>query len=157
MAIYALTATSDLLDGLLARRLSADTYAGRVLDLVSDKTLTIVSLLYAAARGITMVPLSLIAAREILSIGLRLVTPQAQPLLSTSRVFGGAAAIALWGNTLLLVSQPNGDAFPVILTVYWVSAVAYSCNLALRLHVAWPRLKEEIERDRGRAGPPGEP
>jgi phosphatidylglycerophosphate synthase len=65
---------SDLLDGLLARRLHVESFVGRILDLVSDKSLTIVSLLYAAARGISMLPLAMIATREIIMIGLRLVT-----------------------------------------------------------------------------------
>src|SRR5262249_19872907 len=64
--LYGLAMCSDLLDGYVARRLDAETHLGKVLDLVSDKSLTIVSLLYAAARGINIVPLALIATRETL-------------------------------------------------------------------------------------------
>ena len=52
---------TDLIDGYLARRLEAETYLGKVVDLISDKSMTIVSLLYAAARGISIFPLALIA------------------------------------------------------------------------------------------------
>ncbi|MFL6334484.1 MAG: CDP-alcohol phosphatidyltransferase family protein, partial [Pyrinomonadaceae bacterium] len=41
-ALYALAMCSDLIDGYLARRLNAETYFGKVMDLVSDKSLTVV-------------------------------------------------------------------------------------------------------------------
>lgn len=68
VSLYGMAIGSDLIDGYLARRLNAETYFGKVLDLVSDKSLTIVSLLYAAARGIPIFPLALIAAREIVTL-----------------------------------------------------------------------------------------
>src|SRR3989442_9328400 len=49
--IYIFAMCTDLIDGYLARRFKAGTYFGKVVDLVSDKSMTVVSLLYAAARG----------------------------------------------------------------------------------------------------------
>ena len=50
-AIYILAMCSDLLDGFLARRLAAISYFGKVLDLVSDKSLTIVSFTLCRRSG----------------------------------------------------------------------------------------------------------
>ena len=72
-ALYLVAVARDLPDGSLARRFEAQTHFGKVADLVSDKSLTIVSLLYAAARGIDLLPLSLVATREVKMIGMRLV------------------------------------------------------------------------------------
>jgi phosphatidylglycerophosphate synthase len=64
-ALYAAAMVSDLIDGQIARRKRAESYIGRVLDLISDKSLTIVSLLFAAECGVSIVPLALIGVREI--------------------------------------------------------------------------------------------
>jgi phosphatidylglycerophosphate synthase len=45
ITLYVIAIVSDILDGYLARSLKVVTYLGRVLDLVSDKSLTIISLL----------------------------------------------------------------------------------------------------------------
>src|SRR2546425_8523176 len=103
LGLYLFAIVTDVIDGYLARKLKAATYFGKVLDLVGDKSLTIVSLLYAAARGISIAPLVLIATREVISIGMRMIIVEGTQLLPTSRILGGAMALALWGNTLFLV------------------------------------------------------
>src|SRR5207245_1353451 len=72
-SLYIFAMCSDLLDGYLARKFEAETYFGKVLDLVSDKSMTIVSLLYAAERGVALLPLALIGTREVIMIGARLI------------------------------------------------------------------------------------
>jgi len=132
--------SSDLIDGYLARRLCAQTYFGKVLDLVSDKSLTITSLLYAAARGIDLFPLALIATREVIMIGDRLITVEGKVLLPTSRVFGGIMALLLWGDTLFLVVVGK-DLFPAANATYWVCSAIFGVNLVARLYVGFQRLK----------------
>src|SRR5437588_4068286 len=69
--LYAFAVLSDAIDGYLARKLQAETFFGKIMDLVADKSLTAVSLLYAAARGIDILPLALVATRDIIMIGMR--------------------------------------------------------------------------------------
>lgn len=140
LTVYVVAMSSDLIDGYLARRLCAQTYFGKVLDLVSDKSLTITSLLYAAARGIDLFPLALIAIREIIMIGARLITVEGTFLLPTSRVFGGIMALLLWGDTLFLVVVGK-DLFPVANVTYWVCSAILGVNLVARLYVGFQRLK----------------
>ena len=144
--LYGLAMGSDLLDGFLARKLNAESYFGRVLDLVSDKSLTSVSLLYAAARGIHLFPLAMIATREIIMIGFRLVVVGGTQIFPTSRIVGGLMALLLWGNTLFLVlAAENGYLIQIADFVYWICSVIFVSNLVVRIYVSRHKLKASLE------------
>jgi phosphatidylglycerophosphate synthase len=144
-ALYGVAIGTDLIDGYLARRLDAETHFGKVLDLVSDKSLTIVSLLYAAARGINIFPLALVAAREIVMIGARLITVKGSQLLPTNKIFGGMMAGLLWGNTLfLLLGRDTRWTVGIAQRIYWACAVVFMLNLAARLYVSAQRIKVSL-------------
>ena len=148
VGVYLIASLSDVLDGFLARRLSASSVFGRTLDLISDKSLTVISLLYAAARGIALLPLALIAARELLSVGLRLITVDGKPLLPTSRLFSGAMAVLLWGNTAFLVvlgSDPKISS--TVNSIYWICAAIFAANLGSRLVVSRKRIIAALVAD----------
>ncbi len=53
------------------------------------------------------------------------------PLLATNRTFGGLMASLLWGVTLalILIQRPTRT----IEMVYWLAALIFAINLALRL------------------------
>ena len=145
--IYALAMCSDLVDGFLARRLMLESYAGKIIDLVSDKSLTIVSLLYAAERGVSLAPLALIATREVVVTGLRAIVVDGHQILPTNRVFGGLMALALWGNTLFLVLVPQrSEWLPTINGVYWACAVIFITNLITRIYASRHRLMAELAK-----------
>lgn len=147
-ALYAFAMCSDLIDGYLARRLNAETYFGKVVDLVSDKSLTVVSLLYAAARGIDLTPLALIATREIVVLGARLIVVDGSQLLPTNRLLGGVMALLLWGNTFFLVlSDKEGRIDRAINITYWVCALIFTINLAVRIYVSASRLRASVTKD----------
>jgi CDP-diacylglycerol---glycerol-3-phosphate 3-phosphatidyltransferase len=147
-SIYGVAAVSDLIDGQVARRLHADTLFGRVLDVVGDKSLTIVSLLYASARGVDIRPLAVIAVREVVMLGARLVVVDGRPLLPTSRVFGGALALALWGTTFVLIVDERNELGPVIVLAYWLWAVAMAGNLVVRVFVSRAKFTVSASEDR---------
>jgi phosphatidylglycerophosphate synthase len=140
--IYVFAVASDLLDGYASRKLKAETYLGNVMDLVADKALTIVSMIYAASRGIDILPIALIASRDIIMIGMRLVIIQGAQLLPTNRIFGGAMALALWGNTLMLVwAKADGELLSIANVIYWACAMIFAVNLLARLYASGPRIK----------------
>lgn len=150
--IYAVAALSDLLDGFVARRLSATSFAGGILDLVSDKSLTVVSLLYAAARGIPLLPLAIIGTRELISLGLRMVKVEGHPLWPTSRLFGGAMAITVWGITFAMILAGNDTPVASIAAeVFWGCAIVSLLDLIWRLFVIRRQimrvLREAAESD----------
>lgn len=138
--IYVFAMCTDLIDGYLARRFKADTYFGKVVDLVSDKSMTIVSLLYAAARGVTVFPLALIAIRDLIMIGARIITVEDRPLLPTSKVVGGLLALMLWGDTLFLVLVREPKLVRVASYIYWACAGIFTLNLLSRIFVSAHRI-----------------
>lgn len=147
-SIYGFAMCSDLVDGFLARRLKIGTYAGKVIDLVSDKSLTIVSLLYAAERGMDLLPLAVIATREIIMIGFRSIVVNEAQLLPTNRIFGGLMALMLWSNTLLLVFQSDRtDAVETVNRVYWGCALVFFANLLVRIISSRRRILASITKD----------
>lgn len=147
--IYLFAMASDLIDGYLARKLNAETYFGKVVDLVSDKSMTVVSLLYAAERGINLLPLALIAVREIIMIGARLIVVDGTQLLPTNRVLGGIMAVLLWGNTLFLVIAYGDERLIRIASfIYWACAILFIVNLIARIYVSAHRIKASLTKDR---------
>jgi phosphatidylglycerophosphate synthase len=145
-SVYAIAMMTDALDGFLARTLSSTTYLGKVVDLVSDKSLTIVSLLYASSRGMDIVPLSIIAVRDMIMIGARLIVVRGTQLLPTSRFVGGILAFAVWGNTLLLVvSRDARDEYQFVNLGYWLCALFAAANGAVRIHRSFSRIRASSE------------
>lgn len=146
-SIYGLAALSDILDGVLARRFATESYFGKVVDLVSDKSLTIVSLLFAAARGVVIVPLAIIGVREMVMMGMRLIVPERVPLLGTSRLFGGAMAFLLWGITAVLILKGYDPIwFRMVERAYLIAALAFLANLIWRIHANLDRIKALLDR-----------
>jgi phosphatidylglycerophosphate synthase len=144
-SVYIAAAISDLLDGYLARRLDAATTVGRVIDLISDKSLTVVSLLYAAARGIDLLPLAIIAAREVIVLGMRIITVNGKQVLPTSRLFGGLMALCLWGNTFVLtILGSKEESFAFINLIYWLCAAIFVLNLIARFAVNRHQIKRAL-------------
>ncbi|MDQ1639468.1 MAG: CDP-alcohol phosphatidyltransferase [Pyrinomonadaceae bacterium] len=144
--LYFLAMASDVLDGYAARKLSAETYFGKVLDLVGDKSLTIISLLYAAQRGISLLPLAMIGTREIVMIGARMIIVEGTQLLPTNRVLGGLMWLLLWGNTLFLVLVPNGSKFIASANlIYWVCALVFFANFLARVRASAYRIRLSLD------------
>lgn len=140
--IYVFAIVTDVIDGYLSRRLKAESYLGKVIDLVADKSLTIVSLIYAASRGIDVLPVALIASRDIIMIGMRLVTVDGTQLLPTNRTLGGIMALFLWGNTLFLIcAKTDGYLLQIANAIYWTCAMIFVANLLARLYTSGPRIK----------------
>lgn len=142
IGLYASAVISDMVDGYLSRRLNAKTYFGKILDLVADKCLTVVSLMYAATLGLDVFPLALIAIRDIVMIGMRLVVVEKESLFPTNRIFGGLMAALLWGNTLVLLCTREGSR--TINMVYWGCAAIFAINLVARVYVSAPRIKSAL-------------
>lgn len=148
VALYVFAIGTDLLDGYLARRLNAVTYFGKVLDLISDKALTIISLLYAAACGIDMLPLAFIGSREIIAIGARMIVVEGTQLLPSNRLLGGLMALMLWGNTILLiVVSRESYLISTVNIIYWACGVVFVLTLFVRVYLNAHRIRASLECD----------
>jgi phosphatidylglycerophosphate synthase len=140
-SLYVFAMASDLLDGYLARKLHVTSYFGRVMDLVADKSLAVVSLLYAAERGMDLLPIALIATRDIVMIGMRLVIVDGRQLLPTNRTFGGLIALLLGANTILLLNSDAGNVLRISNYMCWVLAMVVTINLLARVYTSADRIK----------------
>jgi len=138
--LYLSAMLSDLMDGYFARALQVASNFGRVLDLVADKSLTLVSLFYAVERGIEPLPLAIIATRDMLMIGMRLITLDGTQLLPTNRTFGGLMAFLVGTNTILLLHSEGGILAYVTIS-YWVIALTFAANLGYRFYTSWGRIR----------------
>jgi CDP-diacylglycerol--glycerol-3-phosphate 3-phosphatidyltransferase len=148
VGLYIFAMSSDLVDGYLARRLKSETYFGKVLDLISDKSLTIVSLLYAAARGINILPLALIATREIIMLGARMIVVEGTQLFPTNRLLGGLMWFLLWGNTLFLVLvRTESKLIRIVNIIYWGCSIIFILNFISRVYVSADRIKASLRSD----------
>jgi len=144
-SLYLMAMVSDVLDGYAARKLNAETNLGKVLDLVGDKSLTIVSLLYAAKRGINLFPLAMIGTREIIMMGARMIIVEGTQLFPTNRVLGGLMWLLLWGNTLLLILAPNETLVDLANAIYWICAIIFLINFLARLHASANRIRLSLD------------
>lgn len=148
VGLYGFAIGSDLLDGFLARRLRAVTYFGKILDLISDKSITIVSLLYAGASGIDLLPLALIGSREIISLGARSMVFEGKPLLPSNRLLGGLMALFLWGNTMLLIfARPKTRLASAVNTTYWFCGMLFVLALFVRVYSNAHRIKAFVAHE----------
>lgn len=146
-SIYCLAMVSDLIDGLMARKFQLESELGRTLDLISDKSLTVVTCLYAGVRGIDLLPLALIACREIIMIGMRTIQLGGKPLLSTNRLFGGFMAFIIWTTTLLMVVEYNTDRYFLTYNyVFWACGITYFVHAVARLYLNRGRIAALMTR-----------
>jgi phosphatidylglycerophosphate synthase len=133
-SILGLALLTDLLDGWLARALHVETEFGRILDLVADKTLIAACLLFAASRGIALVPLALLVCRDLSTLGLRAMTTKKHSFPS-SRTFGALVMliIVLLASSILLFPSDRGLG-PATNLAYWLVATVTTAELIHRYY-----------------------
>lgn len=145
LAIYALAAITDYLDGYLARAWSQQSAIGRMLDPIADKVLVAATLLMLAASGDirswSLWAAIIILAREILVSGLR-------EFLAGLRVSVPVSTVAKWKTAMQLVALgflivgPAGDAVlpyssQIGVVLLWVAAL-------LTLYTGWDYMRAGI-------------
>jgi CDP-diacylglycerol--glycerol-3-phosphate 3-phosphatidyltransferase len=110
--LFALAASTDALDGWLARRSGALTQHGAFLDPLADKVLVLATLVAMATVGIIDgILVALVAARELLVLGLRLRAQRAGRRLPASGL-AKIKTVCEMAGTLLLATQ--GTSFAIL-------------------------------------------
>jgi cardiolipin synthase len=145
LAIFALAAITDYLDGYVARAYAQQSSLGRMLDPIADKLLVAACLLMLVAdetiKGPDIWAAIVILCREILVSGLR-------EFLAELKVGVPVSRVAKWKTTLQLVSLafliagPAGEeilpgTILVGIVLLWVSAL-------LTIYTGWDYLKTGI-------------
>jgi len=146
LAVFAIAAITDYLDGYVARTFAQQSALGRMLDPIADKLLVAATLLMLVAdgtiKGWALWAAIVILCREILVSGLR-------EFLAELKVGVPVSSVAKWKTTLqlvavgFLIAGPAGDQIlpgttGIGLVLLWVAAL-------LTLYTGWDYLKAGIE------------
>lgn len=134
LALFALAAISDAVDGYIARLREHETNVGKFADPIADKILIIsVLLAFVQLQEISAVPVIIIVAREFLVTGLRTVI-SAQGVVLGASLWGKLKTISQIGLVFVLLSQSafRWDAdgvksvlIPLVVAVTVISGIEY--------------------------------
>lgn len=129
-AIFCLAGVSDALDGLAARKLSARSEFGRMLDPIADKILVAVALMMLVESrvliGFEMIPGLVILAREILVSGLREFLASVAVSVPVTRVAKAKTVLQMISIGAMLLG-PDADrivpgALDLAYVLLWIAA-----------------------------------
>ena len=110
-ALFVLTASSDFIDGYLARRLNATSTLGAFLDPIADKILVAACLIplvmHSGGALVLLVPTCLILCRDLLITGLRLQPSISLPVVTLAKYKTALELIAIGVLLWLLMRTPE--------------------------------------------------
>jgi CDP-diacylglycerol---glycerol-3-phosphate 3-phosphatidyltransferase len=120
-ALFLLAAVTDAMDGMIARKLNAESSFGRMLDPIADKLIVSAALLMLAAdgtlRGIHLVPALVILCREILVSGLREFLAGADVSLPVTRIAKLKTTVQMAAIATLIGSSASENMLPGVTQV----------------------------------------
>ncbi|GHU69572.1 CDP-diacylglycerol--glycerol-3-phosphate 3-phosphatidyltransferase [Clostridia bacterium] len=126
--VLCVAALTDLLDGIVARRLDEQSTAGKFLDPIADKLLVIPALIWFTAIGrLTPWPVILIAAREFIVDALRLLAMSNGVVLAAA--FSGKVKTVSQLILLGFLTVPEGWHYSVPILAWICAALAIGSAL----------------------------
>jgi|DewCreStandDraft_4_1066084.scaffolds.fasta_scaffold00029_62 cardiolipin synthase len=156
-AVYTIAASTDYLDGWLARSLDQHSRLGRWLDPVADKLLVAATVLVLVAFDrAPLLPSLVILMREITISGLREYLAEARLVLPVSRLAKWKTAVQMTALGFLIV----GDAGPRWLFVPEIGFWGLWLAALLTIVTGWDYVQRSVghmlaERAEGRLRPAG--
>jgi CDP-diacylglycerol--glycerol-3-phosphate 3-phosphatidyltransferase len=148
--LFCLAGITDVFDGMIARRLNAESSFGRMLDPIADKLIVSAALLMLAAdqtlQGIHLVPALVILSREILVSGLREFLAGADVSLPVTRVAKMKTVVQMIAIAALIASSASERALPGVTTLaligLWIAAALtfYTGYAYMRAGIAHARV-----------------
>ena len=155
--LFVLAGATDAVDGLVARKLDAESEFGKMLDPIADKMMVAAALFMLVADGIVhglhLIPAIVILCREILVSGLREFLAGADVSLPVTRVAKGKTALQMVAIGALILSPILNRWLPG--TWQWQLAGLWSAA-AIRSPPA-SSISRPGSTIRGASAPPGLP
>ena len=152
LGIFLAAATTDLLDGYLARRLEQSTPFGAFLDPVADKLMVAVALVLLVQEHGNLwltLPAAVIIGREIVVSALRewMAELGARAHVAVSNLGKWKTAAQMLALVILL-ANPSDFTFWVLVGygLLLVSAGLTLWSMVQYLRAAWPHLKTDVEK-----------
>jgi CDP-diacylglycerol--glycerol-3-phosphate 3-phosphatidyltransferase len=148
--LFCVGGLTDAVDGMIARRLKAETSLGRMLDPIADKLIVSAALLMLSSdrtlQGIHLIPALVILCREILVSGLREFLAGAQVSLPVTRVAKLKTVVQMVAIAALIASSASEHMLPGVTSIalfgMWVAA-------ALTLYTGYAYLQAGLVHARG--------
>lgn len=151
--LFALAATTDWLDGYLARRLGQTTPFGTFLDPVADKLIVVTALVVLIGSHASLwltIPGAIIVGREIVVSALRewMAEMNRRGLVAVSWTGKVKTLLQMIAIAVLLANPPQLDRPWVIVGLVLCYAAAFMTlwSMAVYLRVAWPILSDAFAR-----------
>jgi cardiolipin synthase len=114
--LFCLAGATDAVDGMIARKLNAETSFGRMLDPIADKLIVSAALLMLASdrtiQGIQLIPALVILCREILVSGLREFLAGAHVSLPVTRIAKAKTAMQVVAIAALIACSASERMLP---------------------------------------------
>jgi CDP-diacylglycerol--glycerol-3-phosphate 3-phosphatidyltransferase len=114
--LFCLAGATDALDGMIARKLGAESPFGRMLDPIADKLIVSAALLMLAAdgtlQGFHLIPALVILCREILVSGLREFLAAADVSLPVTRIAKVKTTVQVAAIAALIASSATERMLP---------------------------------------------
>jgi cardiolipin synthase (CMP-forming) len=114
--LFLLAAITDAMDGMIARKLNAESSFGAMLDPIADKLIVSAALLMLAAdstiRGLHLIPALVILCREILVSGLREFLAGADVSLPVTRIAKLKTTVQMTAIAALIASSASENMLP---------------------------------------------
>jgi cardiolipin synthase len=128
--LFCLAGLTDAVDGMIARRLGAESSFGRMLDPIADKLIVSAALLMLASdqtiQGVHLIPALVILCREILVSGLREFLAEAAVSLPVTRVAKLKTVVQVTAIAALIACSASERVLPgvtgIALIGLWVAA-----------------------------------
>lgn len=146
ICLFLYACLSDILDGYLARKLLCTSKTGGLLDLFSDKYLTIISLIFAIAKDVPILPCAIGILREIFLLSIRNISVNGKLLFPPQRLIGALTIAPIWIGTLILLSAQYLKISSIYFSYYyWIIGLICTLNLLYKFHINWGSFKESFE------------
>ena len=126
--LFVIAGLTDYLDGYLARKTKTDTQLGALLDLVADKllvSLVMVWLVYLMAYLLVTIPALMIVSRELVISNLRqyLIEKKVKKNLSVSFIGKSKTTIQIIAIGMLILAQEITGIFTLAMITIWFAAL----------------------------------
>lgn len=145
--IYLVALSTDFFDGRLARSKEVTSRFGSAMDLFGDRYLTIVSLLYVATRGVSLIVIAVIILRELYSISMRMVSVDGRAVMVSNSKVGGLVLLVVAFGTLNLLCHPEAVITSYYQAPFIIVAIFYILYFPWTIRASWPRLQRAISSD----------
>lgn len=145
--LFAIAATTDFVDGYMARQWKMQSNFGRWLDPVADKLLVGATVVMLVGFGrAPLLPALVIILREIMVSGLREYMAEVRAGLPVSRLAKWKTAVQMTAIGFLLVGEAGPDWLPVA----WIGWVGLWLAALLTLITGWDYLQAGLRHMLGR-------